>query len=209
MPLFRSQTALIYFAHIPKTGGSSVERALRNAGVKKAMTMSKAKNDAAEHGRCTPQHIHAAVYKMYFPKEFVDYAFAIVRNPYGRMASEYKMKVLNGQKYVAPDTWITRSLKRYESFSFTRDNHIRPQVQFLAPYVERFRLEDGLDQPIRAAFEALGLPAPEEVPHQRKGAAEKLQISAKTRKRIADFYSPDFKKLDYDLDDCSAYFDVT
>jgi len=208
MPLFRSATALIYFAHIPKTGGSSVENALRVDGVKRAMMQSKAKTLVGNHGRCTPQHIHADVYKGYFPKDFLDYSFAVVRNPYGRIASEYKMKVVDGEEEASPDDWIMRALRRYKKYPFTRDNHIRPQVQFLTSYVETFRLEDGLDNPIAAAFDALGLPTPDEVPHNRKGSSQKLVISEKTKDRIAKFYARDFEKLDYDVAGFADFFDI-
>jgi hypothetical protein len=208
MPLYRSQSALIFFVHIPKAGGTSIENALKNAGVRRAMIMSKAKNLAADYGRCTPQHIHANVYKRYLPKSFLDYAFTVVRNPYGRIASEYKMKVMDGKESATPSAWIMDAIKRYKKFSYTRDNHIRPQVEFLAAHVEQFRLEDGLDKPLQAAFRALGLPAPEIVPHNRKGSAEKLQINAKALKCIRDFYSCDFEHLGYDINSHDEFFNL-
>lgn len=208
MPLFRSQSALIYFAHIPKAGGSSVENALKVDGVKRAMMLSKAKNVATDYGRCTPQHIHADVYKSFFPKDFLDYAFTVVRNPYGRIASEYKMKVLDGNESGLPSDWILDSIKRYKQFTFTRDNHIRPQVQFLATHIEQFRLEEGLDKPIAAAFRALGLPEPTSVPHARKGSAAKLKITEEALERIQRFYRRDFKKLKYDVEAHDTYFDI-
>ena len=208
MPLYRSQSALIYFVHIPKAGGSSVEAALHGAGVKRAMIMSKAKNLAADYGRCTPQHIHASVYKSYLPKSFLDYAFTVVRNPYGRIASEYKMKVMDGKESATPSAWIMDSIKRYKKFSYTRDNHIRPQVQFLASHVEQFRIEDGLDKPIQAAFRALGLPAPDTVPHNRKGSTEKLKITKEALDLVRSFYRRDFEHLGYDSAVHHEFFDL-
>ncbi len=223
---------MIYFVHIPKAGGSSIEKALQVDGVKWAMMMSKAKNTAADYGRCTPQHIHANVYNTYIPKDFIDYAFTVVRNPYARLASEYKMKVVDVNERIAPpgwirttlrryrkpvgepqfatpSEWIIHALKRYEKFAFTRDNHIRPQVEFLAPHVEQFRLEDGLDKPIAAAFHALGLPTPAEIPHSRKGSTEKPKITAEALRCIQNFYRSDFEQLNYDSTAHDAYFDLT
>jgi len=208
MPVFRSQGSLIYFAHIPKTGGSSVENALTAAGAKRAMQMSKVKNDLAGHGKCTPQHIHAEVYTRYFPKGFFDYAFTIVRNPFARIASEYKMKVLNGKEEASPDIWITQALNRFEKAPFTRDNHIRPQVDFLAPYVDVFKLEVGLKQPIDKALEVLGLPGISKIPHARRSTAEKLVIKKKTLQQISTTYAQDFETLNYETGSYNAFFEI-
>lgn len=231
MPLFRSQSALIYFVHIPKAGGTSIEKALQVEGVKRAMLMSKAKNKSADYGRCTPQHMHANAYNSYLPEDFLDYAFTVVRNPFGRIASEYKMKVVDGNELATPKDWLGKTMqrfrktpdeklpatpsdwlmhaiKRYGEFDYTRDNHIRPQVEFLAPHVERFRLEDGLDKPIEAAFRALGLPPPAKVPHRRKGSEAKPQITAEALDCIRQFYRDDFDQLGYDSAAHGAYFDL-
>ncbi|RYH01058.1 hypothetical protein EU805_15785 [Salipiger sp. IMCC34102] len=208
MPLFRSSFALIYFVHIPKAGGSSVEKALNTKGVKSAMMISKARNTETNYSKCTPQHIHADVYGAYFPDNFIDYAFTVCRNPFGRMASEYKMKVINGKEDATPSDWITTSIDRCREFPYTRDNHIRPQKYFLAPHVQKFKLEDGLQKPIAAAFKALGLSAPSKVPHSRKGPEEKLIITKRTLDLIRDFYHDDFETLGYDKTDYSAHFEI-
>jgi len=209
MPIFRSQSALIYFAHIPKTGGSSVENALFSAGAKRAMQISKSKNTEINYGKCTPQHIHANVYKSYFPDGFFDYEFTLVRNPFSRLASEYKMKVVDGNEQATPDVWISKALKRYEKIPFTRDNHIRPQADFLMPDIDIFKLEEGLDTPINKALSILGLPSTSRIPHARKSTVQTLEISKKTLNLIKDTYAHDFLKLGYDYNSYNQHFNVS
>ena len=208
MPLFRTGDRLIYFVHIPKTGGSSVETALKGAGCACALQFSKKRNDAMDFSKCTPQHMHAEVYKNYFPKGFCDYAFTVVRNPFARMASEYRMKVVDGTEDAPPDVWILTALKRFGMFQYTRDNHIRPQNQFISRDVEIFRLEDGLQQPVEAACRALGLAQVPDIPHSRKSSGEKIKVSLSTVRKIVKFYRRDFKAFDYSRDDFEQYFEI-
>lgn len=208
MPLYRSKNKLIYFVHIPKTGGSSVENALKKANCTRAFMMSKAKNIATGYGMCTPQHMHAEVFQMYFPDDFIDYTFAVVRNPFDRIASEYKMKSAINGKVVAADVWINKALKRYKIYPYTRDNHIRPQHEFTGERAEVFRLEDGLTSPVKAACRALRLRRVPEIPHARQGASEKPIISEKTLMQIIQFYKADFSKFNYSIEDYGTAFEI-
>lgn len=208
MPLYRAKRKLIYFVHIPKTGGSSVEKALAKAGCKQAMLLSKARNKDATGSKMTPQHMHAAAYTAYFPAGFFDYMFAVVRNPFGRIASEYKMKVVAGKEEGTPDVWISEVFDRFAVLPHTRDNHIRPQIDFISEGVEVFNLENGLDLPVQAAFNALGLKREPKIPHSRPGGADKLSVTQKTIDKITAVYAQDFEEFGYDPTEFSKYFDV-
>ncbi len=208
MPIFRNNHRLVYFAHIPKTGGSSIENAMKASGVKVAMLMSKEKNAALKFSKCTPQHIHSDIIRRYFGENFFDWQFALVRNPFSRLASEYKMKAGLEKEPAAPDEWIIRALERYLEFPFTRDNHIRPQHQFITKEAEVFRLENGLQKPLEKLCQVLDLPEISAVPHSRKSERQILNISSRTLQKILDFYKEDFDTFGYSTSTFEDHFRV-
>lgn len=209
MPLFRHDGRLIYFSHIPKTGGSSVENALKDAGAKRAMLQSKARTVELGYGKCSPQHIHAEVALGFFPKGFFDYTFCTIRNPYDRIASEYKMKAAGAKDDPGPDIWITAALNQLRKFAYSRDNHIRPQRAFIMRDMAVFRLEDGLDKPISAALGALGLAADVDIPRHRESAKGPLTVTRDTLNLIQSTYAKDFAQLDYALDSYDTAFTLS
>ena len=208
MPIFRNERRLVYFIHIPKTGGSSIENAMRAHGVRVAMLMSKEKNTALKFSKCTPQHIHADIIDRFFGDSFFDWQFALVRNPFARIASEYKMKAALEKKPVSPDEWILRAIERYAEFPFTRDNHIRPQCQFITKEAEVFRLEDGLLKPIEKLCEVLQVLKISTVPHSRKSKSQVLKISPQTLQSIVGFYKEDFEIFGYSTSSYGDHFHV-
>ena len=144
MPLARVGSALLFFAHIPKTGGTSVEAYLTAKG---RMALHYSKSDAWL--RCSPQHIHAEAYGALFPPGFFDHAFCVLRDPVARLKSEYRYRIGHAEtrgKTIEPfDDWVPQVFRRFAKNPYMLDNHIRPQAQFLSPGMKLFRLEDGLD----------------------------------------------------------------
>jgi len=74
MPLFKINSRIIFFVHIPKTGGTSVENTLARVG------------EISMHRKpfpdwVPPQHWHAEIYETVIPKDFYDYGFLVCRNP--------------------------------------------------------------------------------------------------------------------------------
>jgi hypothetical protein len=76
--------------------------------------------------------------------------------------------------------------------------------------VEIFRLEDGIDAPIRAGLTRLGLPLDKvDVHHARKSSPTPVTISRKVLDRVRKFYAQDFKTYRYDPDQLPALLTVT
>ncbi len=189
MPLFRIFDRLVLFVHIPKAGGTSVERFLSAAG-----------ETALLHGRkirgmsMTPQHIHASIYEKILPTEFYDYSFCIVRNPFDRLASEYIMR--NASEYTF-DEWVHKIFADYTSDEFIHDNHIRPQTEFILPGIEVFRFETGIRNIINRVALDLDLEPPKEDVHQRMSPPLDITASEETLERIEEFYADDFETFGY------------
>jgi hypothetical protein len=198
MPIYRHGAKLVFFVHIPKTGGSSVELALRQSGCCEALRFSTKTNSKINYGKTTPQHIHASVYNACFPRDFFDFCFTIVRNPFARLASEYKMKRMEKSENAVADQWINDAFSRFKKYKYTRDNHIRPQNKYVSDHVKVFRFEEGLLAPINHALTVLECRRAETIPHLRIGANEKIVITKETLHRIQKFYAADFDVFKYD-----------
>lgn len=198
MPLYRNRARLIYFVHIPKAGGSTIEELLRKAGAKQALKYHSRLN----YVRCTPQHMHADIFHFYVPKGFYDYAFTVVRNPFDRVASEYKWRTrLSEQPLPEFNQWLKTTLGEFAEKPYVYDNHVRPQWEFIEDHVEIFKLEDGLDKPLQAAFGRLKLPWEGiEIHHAKKSSDGAIRATRQSIELIRDFYAKDFKDFGYDPD---------
>lgn len=197
MPLFRVFDRLVLFVHIPKAGGTSVERFLSAAG-----------ETALLHGRkirgmsMTPQHIHADIYEKILPESFYDYSFCIVRNPFDRLASEYIMRTGSEEDF---DRWVERIFSEYPADQFVHDNHIRPQTEFILPGIEVFRFEEGIRNIIGRVAARLDIEPPKEDVHQRKSPPIEISATERTLQRIEEFYASDFEAFGYARDDSSRF----
>lgn len=195
MPLYRNADKVILFIHIPKTGGSTVENVLRAAGAAQALKGHK----RVGFSHSTPQHMQWTVTRQWIPQSFYDYSMAVVRNPFARIASEYRWRVgMSSAPLPDFNKWIASRFRAYETDNYILDNHIRPQNHFVGKDVDVFRLEDGLDAPILAGMARLGLP-PERatIQHANRTKPMPLPASSSTIARIAQFYSEDFRIFGY------------
>lgn len=80
----------VYFVHIPRTGGTSVERAFRT-----------------DINYARGRHTTGWEYKLTAPNRWHDYTkFTIVRNPYERLHSFWKWTTLKGRTEKPFEEWI-------------------------------------------------------------------------------------------------------
>ncbi len=83
-------------------------------------------------GRCSPQHLHADLLRRLLKLESFDLIFTVIRDPLGRMLSEFSM-----QRAKYPQTephfqhWYDRIQHQRELNPFVADNHLRPSCEFL------------------------------------------------------------------------------
>lgn len=201
MPLARSDGRNILFIHIPKAGGTSIEEWLRQS------YPLSFHNSRVDHGLpCVPQHFHAELLAYLFEKSFLDYSFAVVRNPYWRLLSEYNYRMSHRRRREAifprPGfrRWVAQTLRRYGKDKYIYGNHIRPQHEFVFPETEVFRLEAGLDVLRNRLREVLGTPLHAEIPQRNKSTTVVDVIDAETAAMIYDFYAGDFATYGYDRD---------
>lgn len=111
------------FIHVPKNAGQSIRNSLFE--------------------NLLPGHMKAFTYQLIFPKRIYDnyFKFAIVRNPWDRLASAY-MFMKGGGAHEKDRLWSEKKLAQFDTFeSFVRTGlqndeiqkwpHFRPQVDFL------------------------------------------------------------------------------
>lgn len=204
MPLYRNSDRIVLFVHIPKTGGSTVEEVLKAEGSAQALKYHK----RLGYSKSTPQHMHWDITKHWISEEFYDYAFTVVRNPFARLLSEYRWRQKMTQSPLpAFDPWVVKTLAADSERPYQMDNHIRPQVAFIGPNVEVFRLEDGLMPAVKNGLEALGLPSGHvTLHHKRKSDHQPVEVTASTIEKIRHFYAEDFDTFGYSPDELPALY---
>ena len=206
MPVFRREGKNVLFVHVPKTGGTSVERLFVGSGWKATYLDRKVGPESVNWlRRCSPQHMHAEMLQLLLHLDRFDHIFMTVRDPLARFRSEYSMRHRDDLRTDSElvDAWAERAFSKYRANPFRHDNHLRPQHEFLVPGAVVYKLEDGLDRMAADLRERCGLELAEEVPHRMARAkqsgipSEKVQVSPETEKRVREFYEGDYTQFGY------------
>ena len=197
MPFVEIGGRRVLFVHIPKTGGSSVEEWLSGHGRLRFGGGSAFLRGNAQH---LPYKDHVNL----FGGDFFDYAFAIVRSPYERALSEYRMRIMAAGKdaMLHPpklNFWLEENLRRAETNPFVLDNHLRRQVEFCGDGLRIFRFEDGLANILATVAADLGSPKPADVPHRASTAhvPEGRMLDGPSILQLNEFYAADFAQFGY------------
>ena len=206
MPVFRKGDLSVLFVHVPKAGGSSVERAFADAGwttrFRDPRVRAGGMNDLR---RCSPQHWHASMLDTIFQVDRFDLVFMTVREPIARFRSEYAMRNSGSgaPSAEAVEQWHHETSRAYARDPFVHDNHLRPQSEFLLPGARVYRLEDGLEPMVaelNAAFD-LGLdPKVSRVMdrHAESGfSSSQVPVSERLERWLRATYAEDFLRFGY------------
>ncbi|HEY1709602.1 MAG TPA: sulfotransferase family 2 domain-containing protein [Rhizomicrobium sp.] len=200
MPAVSCRGKNILFVHIPRTGGTSIEHWLRELG-----TLRLFSHSVPVFSRVTPQHLTANNIDELFGNSYFDYAFTVVRNPFDRIASEYRMRCKRAQEDVFKggptlSTWLEKQVGAYEKNPFHLDNHLRPQWQFLQQRLRVFRHEDGIETIIARVAGEIEVPIPATVGrHMATDDFDKpVKFDIPEVERVLALYGRDFEVLGYD-----------
>lgn len=216
MPFLRIGAGLVYFAHVPKCAGSSVEEYLeRRFGQTLAFRDGQFLKvpEGDRWTRTSPQHIPAASLARLIPPELFAACFAVVRHPVTRLQSVYRFqKVWAGT--IPAETgfseWVAGLPAALEKDRFHLDNHVRPMTEIVPEGAHVFRIEDGASR-IVAWLDTLAGNAdgPRQFKHMkshktyynRKNApVEEITVTEADRAVLSDLYAADFARFGYDPD---------
>jgi len=211
MPSLSLATCLIWFAHCPKAGGTSVEQAMvarwgdavghLHWGWDRWWTRGGWREADPPN---SPQHLTWADAASVLPRP-PDAVFALVREPADRMVSEYRWQRRHRRGTRAGgllarlpfSLWLRVMLAMARKNPFAFDNHFRPQTDFVPDGASVFRLEDGLQAVFGWLAEITGTEAVSAPPHALKTGGGGAGPSAADRARIAAAFEADYARFGY------------
>jgi Sulfotransferase family len=199
VPYIESQGKRILFIHIPKTGGTSIEASMKLVGELSLCCLA-----IPPVMKVPPEHFTWSDCAALFPEEYFDYAFTIVRNPYERMESEYRMRVVLNRQGLWGATekfsvWLANSISQARRDRHFLANHFRPQVEFLGSGVRVFRYEIGLDKIMAQVSDQSGIQISLIEEKLLSGVAYGQEITwgAQDIHLVNEFFRADFEALGY------------
>jgi hypothetical protein len=208
VPIFLREGRAVLFAHVPKTGGTSIERLFRRAGWETHFRATRRSDPTLFPVlRCSPQHYHATILQELVAVERLDVAFLVTRHPLDRFRSEYVMRNIGDPRTDATsvERWAFQAFGAYRANPFVYDNHLRPQWEFELPGARIYRLEEGLGAVVADLNERYGLGLDTAIPHsshskKRSGPpSSSVEISPAVAELVADLYEEDFTRFGYSL----------
>jgi len=201
MPYIDIEGRRSLFVHIPKCGGTTVERYLE-----KFSQLYLFNSNAEVAFRYTPQHFTYADAACLFPPGYFSYSFAICRNPYCKIASEYRFQAISRHhrytEVIEPfPVWVGKLKKRFFKDPFFPDNHLRLQSEFVSDAVKIFHLEDGMDNIMRKVCEDIGIDKPKYVMERQNdtsGYNIDVEWTEEDKFTIYQIYKQDFDTFGYE-----------
>jgi len=202
MPLYLNNKRNVLFIHIPKTGGTTIENWLYKTGDFKQLLFSE---HILKDTRVTGQHFGFETLENLIgdlnTKDL--YKFAIVRNPYDRLISEffYRVKIKDltlgekPEKYFS--SWVDCTFKMYKNDNSILDNHLRPQSYFVSDDVVCFKLENGIENAISQVAQELQLEKAKSIESKKVGEKKEVVWSKSALDKVHELYECDFKNFEY------------
>lgn len=199
MPFFRHASRNIYFVHVPKCGGTSVEHALMASGIKLSFLDERfGLHDYVPWNRSSPQHLIHLDRTRLFDDGFFDFEFALIRDPVHRFLSAFNHHRRSIGVFVTLSQFVDRIERRNRKFDdyfgYRHDNHFVPAARFCTPQTKVFRLEDGMARFFEAISAEIGVSL-REVPRENVRDYSFTRSGTWLRRGLKRAFSEDSPKL--------------
>lgn len=208
MPMIVAEGKLLFFVHVPKSGGSSIEEYLvRRFGGPLSMYAGQDWVERRAKGVIIPPtHLTAKALEDVMPPNTA-YCFTQVRNPLQRTLSQYRWQA--GRSRISRfgfSTWLRIVLRCARIDGRAYYNHIRPQSDLVPADCEVFKLEDGFEPLVGRLDEVVGSSAPEvEIGHLLRAKSVPTTVCREDVEAIQDFYRSDYERFGYELEDVTTF----
>jgi hypothetical protein len=205
MPLLVHEGRTLFFAHVPKTGGSSVtdylEKRFGPLSMIEAFTAEgRLVSREAAHGDVVipVDHLTARAIAPFLPRDLA-HSFAVVREPVARILSEFRFQ--SGRSVMSRlgfATWLRVMLAAARIDPRIYENHIRPQGDLVPEGAKVFRLEDGFEPLVAWLDSVTGSRAPGlRIEHLLKSARTPIPLRRQDVEAIRRFYAEDYRRFGY------------
>ncbi|WP_282063789.1 sulfotransferase family 2 domain-containing protein [Roseobacter litoralis] len=208
MPLITADDKKLYFAHVPKVGGSSVVDYLtRRFGGPLAMNGSEFyKTKTKADMIMAPSHITAKTAAIMLPRD-IDHSFTVVREPLSRILSQYRFQIgVSRMSQFGFSTWLRIVLSAARRDPRVYDNHIRPQSDMVPDQSMVFKFENKFSDMITWLDKITGQPAYDvEIGHLLKRKRPPIPILRQDVETIVAYYLADYERFGYAIPDFDEY----
>lgn len=170
MPIVQIDHKLVYFAHIPRCAGSSVENYLHGRfGALGFLDRGHLQLPSGQAWtKTSPQHVNTQALERLLPAAFFAARFAVVRHPALRLRSVFLYQ-RDIEQTLAPEisfsAWLRRLPDQRQRDTFACDNHLRPMRDLVPRDARIFRLEQGLQPLLRWLDRLAGQPSANRLGH--------------------------------------------
>jgi len=205
VPLAHYNGQVIFFAHVPKTGGSSVEEYLiRRFGPLSLIDRNKQRGVRGTGLIVPTTHLTAVDLAELIPPD-VAYSFTVVRDPVARLMSEYRYQTnVSWMSRLGFSTWLRVMLHAARTEPRLHENHIRPQNDLVPEGTVVFHLENGFDAMTTQLDKITGSSAPNiKVGHWKPREHKEIPLKRQDAELISEFYAADYARFGYILPNIS------
>ena len=199
MPVFAINGKSVLFIHVPKTGGTTVEKVLSQHGPMSLHSNGGCFRDQFRGGWLSKpiplQHLHGALLRRLVHPDQFDLVFMIVRDPVDRMISEYRhARQMGRPEALLPfSTWLRICLTLARSDLAFRNNHFRSQAHYHIDGARVLHYEDGLLSCLHEICGAIGVAEPDTLPHERRSEAYAAEPSPRDLELIQRAFAADYE----------------
>lgn len=196
MPYIEEHNLL--FIHIPKTGGVAIERALGIKAANEPKKLISKQGELIEGVTTVPQHFTPDILRERLGEDIYESSikFAVVRNPYTRVLSEYFYRNKSGNMGKF-STWFKNYYKKLDHA------HKIPQSKFVDSEDITILKQESLQEDFSRFVEENNLPIKPELGRENKSKHNKIdlveEIPLPIIERINKLFEEDFIRFGYKM----------